>query len=156
MGEVARALRILLENSVGLVEYDPEWMSPCVVLPPDANNMVVWRPVEMKPAPDFMDIPLRPEIAELYTSFWGKGWEGWHSDEAVTLCVPWNAYELAAIKESLTLHVAAGTPISIANTDSDLYFGVDNSSGIVWLCEPGFPPTRQVASSLQAFLESVE
>jgi hypothetical protein len=75
----------------GLVEYDPDWMSPCVVLPPDANNMVIWRPVEMKLAPDLMDIPLRPETAEFYTSFWGKGWEGRHSDEAVMLCVPWNA-----------------------------------------------------------------
>ena len=156
MGEVANVLRILLENSVGLVEYDSEWMSPCVVLPPDANNMVIWRPVEMKPAPDFMDIPLRPEIAEFYTSFWGKGWEGSHSDEAVMLCVPWNADELAAIKESLTLNAAAGVPIFIANTGSDLYFGVDNSSGTVWLCEPGYPPTRQVASSLEAFLASLE
>nr|WP_307731837.1 SecY-interacting protein Syd [Massilia sp. H27-R4] len=149
-------LRKLLENSVGLVEYDSEWMSPCVVLPPDANNMVLWRPVAMTPAPDFTDFPLRPDIVEFYTSFWGKGWEGNHSDEAVMLCVPWNADELAAIKESLTLHAAAGAPIFIANTDSDLYFGVDNSSGAVWLFEPGDRPSRQVAPSLGAFLASLE
>ena len=156
MGEVARVLRKLLENSVGLVEYDPAWMSPCVVLPPDANNMVFWRPVAMTPASDLMDFPLRPEIVEFYTSFWGKGWEGRHFDEAVLLCVPWNADELTAIKEALALHAAAGAPIFIANTDSDIYFGVDNSSGAVWLCEPGHPPSRQVATSLEAFLASLE
>lgn len=155
MGEVARLLGNLLENSVGLVEYDPEWTSPCVVLPPDPDGMVFWRPVAMTPAADLIDIPLRPEIVEFYTSFWGRGWEGSHAGEAIMLCVSWNADELAAIKESLALHAAAAAPIPIANTYSDLYFGVDNASGAVWLCEPGYPPSRQVASSLGAFLASL-
>jgi len=156
VGEIARLLRKVLEDRMGLVEYDAEWMSPCLVLPPDADNMVFWRPVAMSAPPALIDFPLRPEIVEFYTSFWGKACEGRHTDEAVILCIPWNADELEAIKESLSLNAAAGEPIFIANTDSDLYFGVDNSSGAVWLCEPGCPPSREVASSLEAFLASLE
>jgi hypothetical protein len=50
----------------------------------------------------------------------------------------------------------AGELVFVANTDSDWYFGVDNTTGSVWLCEPGCPPIRQVAASLAEFLAGVE
>src|SRR5262245_11365522 len=98
MGEVARRLLALLQRGAAWpVEYDPAWPSPCVVLPPDADNMVRWRPVAREPAADFADIPLRPEVRELYTSFWGGSAGGRHSGEAVLLRVAWNAEDLARI-----------------------------------------------------------
>ncbi|WP_167231849.1 SecY-interacting protein Syd [Massilia rubra] len=155
MGEVARTLLKLLEQASQPVEYDPEWPSPCAVLPPDADNMVAWRPVAMEPSPDFSGLGLRPDIIEFYTSFWGRGWEGGHDGEAVFLTVAWNAHESAQIRASLASQAAAGEPVFIATTDSDLFFGVDNASGAVWLCEPGYPPLREVAPSLAAFLTAL-
>ncbi len=155
MSVIAGKLLKLLQQASAPIEYDPEWPSPCAILPPDANNMVNWRPVAMAPPPDFSDIALRPEIVEFYTSFWGKGWEGRHAEEAVMLRVAWNADELAETREFLISQLAAGEAIFIAGTDSDFYFAVDNASGTVWLCEPGYPPLREVAPSLSSFLTSL-
>lgn len=157
MGEVAQRLLTLLQRAAAWpVEYDSEWQSPCVVLPPDADNMVCWRPVPMESPPDFADIPLRSEVRELYTSFWGRSAGGRHSGEAVFFRVPWNADELVGIRQSLAAQTATGEPVFVASTDSDWYFAVDNATGAVFLCEPGRPPIRQVAPSLAAFLAAVE
>jgi hypothetical protein len=45
--------------------------------------------------------------------------------------------------------------VCVAVTDSDWYFGVDNATGAVWLCEPGHPPLQEVAPSLAVFLSEV-
>src|SRR5262245_4554075 len=157
MGEVAQRLLTLLQRAAAWpVEYDPEWQSPCVVLPPDGDNMVSWRPVPMESPPDFASIPLRSEVRELYTSFWGRSVGGRHSGEAVLLRVAWNADELQRIGQSVSAQVAAGEPVFVASTDSDWYFAVDNATGKVFLCEPGRPPIREVAPSLAAFLAAVE
>jgi hypothetical protein len=156
MGNVAQTLKKLLENAAGLVEYDPDWTSPCVTTTPDASNMVLWRPVAISPTPDFSDIPLRPEIVEFYTSFWGWGWEGTFLGEPVMLRVAWNSDDLVTIRESLLAQASSREPIFIANTDSDLFFAVDNSSGEVWLCEPGVPSSNQAAQSLESFLATLE
>ena len=76
-------------------------------------------------------------------------------DEAVGLCVAWDAAELARIARLVREQVTVGVPVYVAHTNSDWYFGVDNSTGAVWLCEPGWPPLREVAPSLAAFLREV-
>ena len=157
MGEVAQRLLFLLERAAAWpVEYDPDWQSPCVILPPEADNMVRWRPVPMESPADFADIQVRSEVRELYTSFWGGVAGGRHSDEAVLLNVAWNAEELERIRQSLAAQLDAGEPVTVAYTGSDWYFAVDNATGAVFLCEPGRPAIRQIAASLAAFLAAVE
>ena len=156
MGAVARALLALMERaSAEPVEHDPEWPSPCEVLPPDSDGMVRWRPVPMDPPPDFAEIQLHTDIREFYGSLWGGHPGGRHSGESVSVRAAWNAEELADIRQFVAAQVAAGEPVFVANSDSDCYFGVDNATGAVWLCEPGYPPLRQVAPSLAAFLTEV-
>ena len=152
---IATLLHYLLTNAAGLVEHDPQWTSPSVILPADHENMVQWRPVAIERPTPIAALPLRPEIIAFYTSFWGWGWEGMHGDDVVMLRTAWNADDLAQIAASLADQVAAGKPIFIANTDSDTYVAVDNASGAVVLCEPGEPPTRQIAPSLSSFLASL-
>jgi SecY interacting protein Syd len=156
MGEVARELlRLLQRGSAVRREHDAEWPSPCELLPPDDNGYVVWRPVPMQPPATFFGISLHPSIREFYGSYWGGRASGEHSGEAVNLMVAWNEDDLGRITNSLREHVAAGVPVLVAYTDSDWYFGVDNTTGAVWLCEPGCPPMREVAPSLAAFLVRV-
>ena len=157
MGEVARSLLALLERGSAVpVEHDPEWPSRCESLPADADGMVRWRPIKMEPPADFAGVHLHPDIREFYGSWWGGHVEGRHSGEAVMVDVAWNEEDLARILQDLATHVTAGEPVYVAGTDSDWYFGVDNVSGAVLLCEPGRPPIRQVASSLAAFLAGVQ
>lgn len=157
MSEVAQKLLTLLERAATEpVEYDPEWPSPCIVLPADADNLVRWRPVAMEPPEGFADLPLHADVREFYGSFWGWEAGGRHSGEAVLLRIAWNADDLARIKRFLAAQLATGEPVLVANTDSDWCFAVDNDTGAVLLCEPGHPPKREVAPSLAVFLTGVQ
>lgn len=157
MGEIAQKLLPLLQRaSTWPVEHDPEWLSPCVIGVPDADNMVRWQPVVMEPPADFSGIPVHVDVREFYGSFWGGSAGGRHSGEAVLLRVAWNVADLVRIKQTLAAQVAAGEPVFVAGTDSDWYFAVDNATGAVLLCETGHPPKREVAPSLAAFLAGVE
>ena len=153
MRDVARLLLALLEAGASIpIEHDPEWPSPCEVMPPDADGMVRWRPIPMEPPATFDGIPMRPELREFYGTFWGRDGYSRHSDESAAISVAWNAAELERITANLAAQVTEGVPVCVAITDSDWYFGVDNATGAVWLCEPGCPPIREVAPSLVAFL----
>jgi len=88
------------------VEHDPEWPSPCEILPPDAAGMVRWRPVPMEPLATFEGVPLHPELREFYGSFWGRDGGGRHSGEVASVRVAWNAKELARITRLLAAQVA--------------------------------------------------
>jgi SecY interacting protein Syd len=104
----------------------------------------------------FDGIAVHPSVRTFYGSYWGRSASGRHSGEAVELRVAWNAEDLARIVHSVGEQVAAGKPIFVGHTNSDWYFGVDNATGAVWLCEPGHPPLRQIAPSLAAFLAGIE
>jgi SecY interacting protein Syd len=155
---------VLERNSALPVEHDPEWPSPCELLPPDIDGMVRWRPVPMEPPPDFADVEaaaglrLHPDVRAFYGSFWGWGGDGRHSGEPVSLRVAWNPNDLARIKRGLVEHLAVcaahPTPptVYVANTASDWFFSVDNATGEVLLEEPGHPRLQVVAPSLARFL----
>ncbi len=156
--EVAKTLCFLLERSGAAVpvEYDPDWPSPCIILPPDAEGMVRWQPVPMNPPARFAGIQLHPDLQMLFGSFWGGTVEGTHSGETVLMSVAWNEEELLKIRQTVLNCIAESVPVHIAGTDSDGYFGVDNKTGEVWLCEPGHPPTRKVSLSIAAFLSEIQ
>jgi SecY interacting protein Syd len=109
----------------------------------------------MDPPAAFEGIPLHPDLREFYGSFWGGSAYGRHSGESVGVSVAWNPDNLARITQFIRAQVLTGESVFVANTDSDWYFGADNATGAVWLCEPGRPPIRQVAPSLAAFLAEV-
>jgi SecY interacting protein Syd len=156
MGDIAANLLRLLERaSLRAIEHDSEWTSPAEVLPADAEGMVIWKPVAIDPTPAFEALELHQDLAEFYGSYFGSSPEGRHSGEVAILEVPWNHQELDFIKKCIARHLAENAPVYVAGTDSDWYFGVDNITGKVWLCEPGRPPIREVAPNLLRFLEDM-
>jgi SecY interacting protein Syd len=156
MGDIAgKLLRLLERASLRAIEHDTEWTSPAEVLPPDAEGMVTWKPVAIDPTPDFEALKLHQDLVEFYGSYFGWPPEGQHSGEVAILRVPWNIQELESIKKSIALHLSEEAPVCVAVTNSDWYFGVDNVTGRVWLCEPGYPPIREVAPNLLRFLSDM-
>ncbi|MGE3808823.1 MAG: SecY-interacting protein Syd [Gemmataceae bacterium] len=156
MDEVARELLALLERATPVpVEHDPEWPSVCEQLPADEAGFVRWRPVPMEPPAAFEGIALYSSLRAFYGSFWSGAVAGRHSEEVVGLSLAWNEADLVRITETLRSQIAAGEPVFVAHTNSDWFFGVDNNTGTVYLCEPGRPPVREVAPSLAAFLAGV-
>lgn len=144
--------RILGSAAAEPIEHDPEWPSPAELLPPDESGFVRWRPVAVVDSSCLNIVSLRADLREFFGSYWGKGASGRHSGEVAILRIAWNEQELAEIATSSAQDLAEGHPVCVAYTDSDWFFGVDNASGEVWLCEPGYPPIRQVAESLNEFL----
>ncbi len=153
---------------LNLVEFDPEWPSPCVVGQPDDNGMVHWQPVEMEP-PDALSTleatlreygqVLHPDVASFYTSFLAGRVESEHSGEPVILYTRWNDNEFGVDNLVCGVHEAIeyGLPVTfpIAGTGSDVLFTLDNATGAIMLQEVGYPPSRVVAPSLVAFLSQL-
>jgi SecY interacting protein Syd len=169
MGVVRESLaRVLKRRGRGKVEYDPEWPSPCPVGLPDEDGMVEWQPVAIANPPDFgfleqvIGRPVRPEVVEFFSSYFAGDIEARHSGEVVLLHTLWNSQEIDRLQEALVSHVRRqiedgfSVTLPIANTDSDLFFAVDNATGAVVLQEPGHGESRVVASSLEAFLDGLE
>lgn len=155
--EMKTIAELLLESlewqaNVEKIEYIPEWPSPCAILPIDNEGLVAWRPAAIEGDTAFSALDLRPEIAEFFTSYFGRPIYANHSGEECTIYASWNQDELKSAANNVQLMLQDDAPICIATTNSDSYFGVCNTTGTVWLCEPGYPPMRQVAESLQAFL----
>ena len=173
MSQVTETLGTLLERYVlvmeeyGMitVEADPEWPSPCEVGTPDEEGMIAWKPTAMTVPPDFSDMEaaigetLHPDIKAFYGSYWAGEVQAGYEDETVLLRTVWNPKDLARTKAALIDHALArrealsgSATIFVANTNSDLFFSVDNVTGEVLLEEPGNPPQGVSAPSLSHFL----
>ena len=109
----------------------------------------------MSATENLAQLPLHADLRAFFTSFWGRSAQFRHSDSVVELVVAWNAEELSQITSDVASQLAAGEAVLIANTDSDLYFAVDNTSGAVLLCEPGCAPIQEVSRSLAGFLSEL-
>ncbi|QEH34888.1 SecY interacting protein Syd [Aquisphaera giovannonii] len=168
MGEVKAALaRILAREATLLAGHDPEWTSPCEVGEPDGDARIRWRPVEITPPPDFLDVEaeagviLHPDVKEFYGSYFGRCDEQHFRGMTALLKVSWNPEELAILKRQIVEHlricptIPAPFTVFFASTDGDPFFSVDNASGEVLLEEPGRPDAKVVAPSLAAFLAEV-
>ncbi|MGA5822007.1 SecY-interacting protein Syd [Kitasatospora sp. NPDC094028] len=158
-------------DQVGLnvVEYDPEWSSPCQMGAPTPDGMIRWKPVPMEQAPDFAELEsalaeigttLHPDVLALYGTFWCGVVDGLeHSGEPVTLCTLWNEDELRRTVRGLAEHArrqaaefGGDITFPVASTCSDLFFVLDNATGRILLQEVGHPGGRLVAPSLAQFL----
>jgi SecY interacting protein Syd len=150
----------------GLMEYDPDFPSPCQLGSPNELGMVRWRPAPIPAPPDFVALEqalgtsLHPDAREYYSSYFAGPVEAQAFGEVVLLSTAWNADDLTAHLSSLERHVAAcsaeGCPVTIviAQTDSDFFFGLANDTGAILLQEPGVPDCTVVAPSLEAFLSA--
>jgi hypothetical protein len=145
------------------VEYDPEWDSPCRAAEPDLENHITWRPVAMPTPTDLRTIdralggPIHPDAATFYSSFFAGPVVGTHSGHAVSLMTVWNTEDLERRLHGILEHVGVqlreglAPTIPIANTDSDVFFSLDNDTGAVVLQDFGRTDVV-VADSLAAFL----
>ena len=107
-----------------------------------------------------LGVEIHPDIKSFYGIYWGSVMELQAEEGGVTLIQIWNDDDFDRLVENILGHdiakqrIKAPLTIFIASTDEGEYMlSVDNASGRVVLEEPGSPPTREVASSLAAFLD---
>ncbi|VTU01214.1 protein syd : Uncharacterized protein OS=Endozoicomonas numazuensis GN=GZ78_23580 PE=4 SV=1: Syd [Gemmataceae bacterium] len=156
MGDVAYALlRLLNRASLLRVDHDPARPSPCEQLPPDHHGLVEWRPVPVTPPAAFDGIAIHPSIREFYGSYLGGEADGHYAGEAVHLITAWEVDGLARFARTVRAQVESEKQVTVAYTDREQLYAVDNATGAVWLCEPDQQPIRQVARSLAEFLNQI-
>ena len=155
-----------------ITPHDPDWPSPCEIGDPWRNAegelVVRWQPVRRhESAYDFagletaLEMSIHEDIKTHYSRFWSANLEAEAPDGHVSLLFLWNQADADRLVENLIGHAVAcrhnRTPFSVffacTEPDSDLFLTVNNESGVVQLEEPGKPPLREVAHSLQDFIE---
>jgi len=173
---VKQALAALLEAWLARVqertgglprqEFDADWPSPCQVGEPDAEGMILWRPVEREPPGDFsgleraLEVAIHPDLQAWYGSFWCDTFEVRAEEGGLALLQVWNQNDFERLIGNLIGHALAKRrsrdPLTwfFACTDEDDYFlTLENHSGRVLLERPGVPPIKQVADSLTELLQ---
>ncbi|GAA2146406.1 hypothetical protein GCM10009760_36170 [Kitasatospora kazusensis] len=154
---------------LNVVEYDPDWQSPCQLGEPTPEGMIRWKPVPMEQAADFTEVEsaltgigatLHPDVPALYGSLWCGQVDGLeHSGKTVSLCTVWNEDELQRTVHGLAEHARRraaefGDDITfpVACTYGDLFFVLDNATGSILLQQIGHRGGPKVAPSLAQFL----
>jgi SecY interacting protein Syd len=151
------------------VENDDDWPSPCIVDGPDANGRVRWRPCPREQHADFsgieraLEVPLHAAIRSFYGSFYSDPLPMRAADGPLTLLQVWSDRDFDRLLENVIGHathhrrVRAPLTVFIATTDEDdLNLCVCNTSGKVVLERPGAAPLREIAPSLDVFLDGLE
>lgn len=156
------------------IEHDAEWPSPCIVdSGPDANangrGRVHWRPCPRDSPADFSGVeraleePLHADIRSFYGSFYSDPLPMRAADGPLTLLQVWSDRDFDRLLENVIGHathqrrVQAPPTVFIATTDEDdLNLCVCNASGKVVLERPGVAPLREIAPSLEVFLDGLE
>ncbi|SEF69846.1 SecY-interacting protein [Marinobacterium lutimaris] len=149
--------------------YDPEWPSPCILTEdPVEGSSVRWKPVLQDPTSDMftrlseaLELEIHPDIVTWYTRCWSDHLQASHPEGELTLLFCWNEEDMERLRANLLGHIMAKQkqrqPLSLffACTDGDEFMTLNNEDGSIWLERPGKKPLRQLASSLQAFLEQL-
>ena len=155
-----------------VTHHDAHWPSPCELGNPwqdsEGTELIRWQPVRRHAtADDFagleaaLEMPIHPDIKTHYGCYWSANLECEAPEGHVSLLFLWNQQDVDRLVENLSGHALAcrqnRTPFSVffATTDieSDLFLTVNNTSGVVQLESPGRKPLREVADSLDAFLQ---
>ncbi len=176
MSSLKQTLKSLLDayqdtNPRLLQSYDPEWRSPCeeggVFDNGDGEQIICWRPQPRNQANDFtglenaLETEIHADIKNYYGSYWSGPVETKAQEGHVGLIFLWNPMDVNRLVENLIGHAMAQqrsrSPLSIffacTEEDSELFLTVRNEDGVVQLEKPGYKPVREVAGSLNEFLQ---
>lgn len=155
-----------------LSDYDPEWRSACEVGQPiralgEAGDKIVWRPSRRNSlAQDFsglenaLETEIHADIKDYYGRYWSSNLAAEAPDGHISMLFLWNQDDVERLIENLIGHSMTckqnKAPFSVffacTEDDSELFLSINNATGEVQLEDPGHPPIRVVANSLEDFL----
>ncbi|MEW9797658.1 SecY-interacting protein [Alteromonas sp. CYL-A6] len=151
-----------------LVEYDPDWPSPCYRREGAAGEQVLWRPSPQNGKNQFanvesaLGITLNDQFCEFFTRYYSNNLAATASEGDCELLQVWNDEDFARLQENLIGHVLMKRRLKqvptlfFAVTDEDDYIlSVRNDTGEVVLEPVGKPPTKVIADDLASFLASL-
>lgn len=150
------------------VEFDEQWLSPCLGHENDENG-VIWQPV-LRDEPlgfsaleDALDLTFHSSIPIFYGRYYSETIHTrWH-DNPLALVQVWNEDDGIRLQENLVAHILMKRRLKqpetvfIATTDDDMQVvSIVNDSGEVILETLGQKKSTHLADSLSEFLDELE
>lgn len=153
--------------------YDDQWPSACYVEHSRSGTQVQWQPQPQRGQSteemfDRMEQALGYAIHEdircWYSSFWSDPLPARCEKGDLSLIMLWNEEDGERLRSNLIGHLlskqkqkqSATLFFACTEPDGDQFISVDNSTGEIWLEQPGKPPIMKLATSLEAFLQQLE
>ncbi len=150
--------------------FDPKWRSPCELPETGEEQTIRWRPTPQVQPVDFrglenaLECTIHADIKAFYGSFWSGNFEAKSVEGHVSLIQLWNSEDFDRLIANLIGHAIAKQkarqPFTVffatTDPDSELFLGIENESGRIFLEEPGRPPVKQVEENLARFLQRLD
>lgn len=172
---VNRSIKNQLEQNQRLpvTFYDSQWPSACYLESTRSNDQAQWQPQHQNGTStaamfDRMEEALGFNIHEdvrcWYSSFWSDPLPARCEKGDLSLIFLWNEEDGERLRGNLIGHLLSKQKqkqsptlfFACTEPDGDQFISVDNSTGEIWLEQPGKPPIMKLAASLQEFIEQLE
>lgn len=157
------------EQQPMVIQYDPQWPSPCHQSTGEKNEWVNWQPVPQNQGlslSDFenaLEMKIDPQLAEYFTSFWSDNLNAKTPRGDLQLLMPWNLDDFERLQQNLIAHVLMKRRLEQKDTlffavtdEEDFIISIDNESGQVVLEQVGLEPQEVLADDLFSFLNQLE
>ncbi|MDC0601802.1 SecY-interacting protein [Aliiglaciecola sp.] len=157
------------EQQPMVIQFDPQWPSPCYQSFGEQNEWVNWKPVRQDQGlslSDFenaLEMKIDPQLADYFTSFWSDNLNAKTQRGSLQLLMPWNADDFERLQQNLIAHVLMKRRLDQKDTlffavtdEEDFIISVDNESGQVVLEQVGLEPQEVLADDLVSFLNQLE
>ncbi|WP_338621690.1 SecY-interacting protein [Agarivorans sp. OAG1] len=155
-------------SSYPKVEYDEQWLSPCIIGEPEQQE-VSWKPVLREDKGDFsgieraLEITLHPSIKAFYGDYFSETLAVDFQNNRIELVQAWNEQDFEMLLENIIGHVLMQRRLKqketvfIASTEDEMQVvSIDNDSGEVVLEQLGKGIDRVLAKTLEEFVAKFE
>ncbi|WP_100655900.1 SecY-interacting protein [Alteromonas flava] len=150
-------------------EYDPEWLSPCLLEALAPGELAQWRPVLQSQSRSFADmeqaleLALDPQLKAYFSRYYSDHIEAQAPQGKLTLLQIWNDDDAERLQQNLIGHVLMKRQLKQPETlffaltdEEDFIVSVDNASGQVVLEQVGKPAQQVLAQDLAEFLATLQ
>ncbi|OMH25927.1 SecY-interacting protein [Motiliproteus sp. MSK22-1] len=158
------------ETALPVIAYDEDWPSACYQESPDVESNSPWKPIlQDKPTDlferleDALEFKIHTDIKQYYSRYWSDSIPASFNGDHLSLLFVWNDSDYERLRGNLIGHCLskrkAKSPPTFffACTEPDeLILSIENDSGRILLEEPGKPPIREIAPSLDVFLSQLK
>ena len=151
-----------------LIEYDDQWLSPCVKGEHRNGDLVPWEPsVQQRPL-NFdnlaraLEIKIPSQFETLFTRYWSDHVTVRSDEGELTLLQVWNSDDFERLQQNLIGHVLMKRRLKqddtlfFAITDQEDYIvSIECVTGFVVVERVGKAPHKKLANSIGEFLEQL-
>ncbi|MCU4676080.1 SecY-interacting protein [Catenovulum sp. 2E275] len=162
-----RAIQQNGEHGQGIIEYDPDWQSPCQLTKYD-DSRIFWQPqvrsreADLNNIEQALGLELNPDIKTFYCQFFAPTLESSWQGDKLSLIQVWNEQDFEILQENLLGHLMMkqklkqSLTVFVAATDDDEYLiSVVNATGEVVLERVGCEPKQKLADNLAEFINQL-